>query len=81
MEKRSLNPSLEKILISYSEFARLKSIEKEYQSLQNERKKLFDNSEGIYNINQTIIIIKHFILITKVCPIWLLYFSIFLIII
>jgi hypothetical protein len=46
MEKKSTNPSVEKILISYSEFSRLKSIELEYQNLQKEKEKLFNNSRG-----------------------------------
>jgi hypothetical protein len=46
MEKKSTNPSVEKILISYSEFSRLKSIELEYQTLQKEKEKLFNNSRG-----------------------------------
>jgi hypothetical protein len=46
MEKKSSNPSVEKILISYSEYSRLKSIETEYQNLQKEKEKLFNNSKG-----------------------------------
>ena len=45
MEK-SLNPSLKKLLISSSEYKRLKSIEADYNNLQEEKKKQFDNLEG-----------------------------------
>ena len=38
----SSNPSLEKILISYSEFERLKNIESEYLKIQSSKSKLFE---------------------------------------
>jgi hypothetical protein len=46
MEQKSSNPSLKKVLIAYSEFSRLKSIEVEFNNLQKEKEKSFDNSKG-----------------------------------
>ena len=43
MEKKPTSPSLEKILISYSEYNRLKSLEEKYQNLEKEKEKEFDN--------------------------------------
>jgi hypothetical protein len=52
MEKKSTNPSLEKILISYSEFSRLKSIESEYNKAQKEKEKHYINSDGKCHLNK-----------------------------
>jgi hypothetical protein len=46
-DKTSSDPSIEKIVISYAEYERLKTIEANYQKLLKRKEKLFDNtSEG-----------------------------------
>jgi hypothetical protein len=44
MEQKSSSPSLQKILISFSEYNRLKSIEEAYQNIEKKKEKEFDNS-------------------------------------
>ena len=43
MEKKSSTPSLEKILISFAEYNRLKTIEEAFQNIEKEKEKEFDN--------------------------------------
>jgi hypothetical protein len=47
------DPSLEKILISYSEFERLKNIESEYIKLQESKGKTFEFSSSIPSTSQS----------------------------
>ena len=43
MEQKSSNPSLQKILISFSEYNRLKAVEEAYQNIEKNKEKEFDN--------------------------------------
>jgi hypothetical protein len=43
-DKTSSDPSIEKILISYAEYERLKAVEANYQKLLKRKEKLFDNT-------------------------------------
>jgi hypothetical protein len=46
MEKKTFSePSIQKILISYAEYNRLKSVEEAYQKIEKEKEKNFSNFE------------------------------------
>jgi hypothetical protein len=50
-DKTSSDPSIEKIVLSYAEYERLKAIEASYQKLLKKKEKLFDDTtEGNFFI-------------------------------